>query len=610
MQKGNLSINSENILPIIKKWLYSDSDIFIRELVSNSTDAITKFKLAAETDEAEQFEVCVTLDKENKTIAVSDNGIGMTKEEVVKYIAEIAFSGANDFVNKYKDKANDIIGHFGLGFYSTFMVADKVEIDTLSYKEEAEPVKWLCDGGIEYELSNSDRTQRGTTITLYVSEDGEQFLEEYTLRNTLKKYCKFMPFNIYFNVVKGEQGTEEGKNEENGKGELINTYPLWLKQPSECTDEEYKSFYHETFSDFTDPLFWIHLNMDYPFKLKGILYFPKLKHELETIEGQVKLYSNQVFIADNIKEVIPEFLLLLKGTVDCQDLPLNVSRSFLQNDAYVKKLSGYITKKVADKLNSVFKKDRETYNGYWDDINPFVKYGCIKEKDFYDKVNPCIVYKTTSGDYATLDEFLERNKETSKDKIFYVTNENQQAQYIRMFKDNGMEAVILTANLDNPFISYLESYETKVKFSRIDSDISEALKQADDEASKDEKNAEDEKLENIFSNALNKKSLKVKVENLKSSSVPAIILLSEQSRRMQEMSKMFGGLKEFETEQTLVLNKNNSLVKRLLCSEDNENTNLAIEHIFDLAMLSHKTLTIEEMTKFMERSNTILEKML
>ncbi len=629
MEKGNLSINSENILPIIKKWLYSDSDIFIRELVSNATDAITKLKKLVDMGEAsniakdEKYEIHVELDEKNKTIRVMDNGIGMNGEEIKQYINQIAFSGASDFVSKYGDKLGkegEIIGHFGLGFYSAFMVADKVQIDTLSYRDGETAAMWLCDGGIEYEMGESTRDTRGTTVTLYVSEESKDFLDEYKIKGILKKYCSFIPVEIYFDVIKDEpEVASEEVIEENSTDEIPqatpinNTTPLWAKQPSECTDEEYKEFYHNLFSDFNEPLFWIHLNMDYPFRLKGILYFPKLKHELESIEGQVKLYNNQVFIADNIKEVIPEFLLLLKGALDCPDLPLNVSRSFLQNDGYVTKMSSYITKKVADKLNSLFKKDRETFNKYWDDISPFIKYGCIKEKDFYEKIKSSIVFKTTVGDYVTLEEFTTRNKEKTADKVFYVSNEQQQAQYIKMFKDEGMEAVILTTNLDNPFISYLESYEHSVHFNRIDSDISSTLKDTEEET--DESKAVNESLQNLFTSNLNNENLKVNIEGLKTQSISAVMLLSEQSRRMQEMSKMFGGGLSpdmFKAEETIVLNKNNSLVKALLEIRDDENkkddVKMICEQIYDLAMISHKPLSTEAMTEFIERSNKILEK--
>ncbi len=638
--KGNLSINSENILPIIKKWLYSDTDIFIRELVSNAADAITKLKLLKGmdengSDENEQYRIDVYLDKEAKTITVSDNGIGMNAEEITKYITEIAFSGATDFLNKYQDKVDkdsDIIGHFGLGFYSSFMVADKVQIDSLSYRDGEQAAKWVCDGGIEYELSESDRAERGTTVTLFVGADGEEFLDEYKLREVLSKYCSFMPIEIYFTVKKTEEENaeeasadevaSEAASEEAGEADEVvqpketpinETNPLWLKPAKDCTDEEYKQFYHSTFSDFSDPLFWIHLNMDYPFKLKGILYFPKLKHELESIEGQVKLYNNQVFIADNIKEVIPEFLLLLKGVIDCPDLPLNVSRSFLQNDSYVKKLSGYITKKVADKLNQVFKNDREAYNGYWEDINQFIKYGCIREKDFYDKVKEAVLFKTTSADYVTLAEFKERNKDKTGDKVFYVSDEKQQSQYIKLFKENELEAVVLPTKLDNPFISYLESYEPSVKFNRIDSDITEALK--DKQEGAEENKEEAESVQKLFAEVLDKKELKVKTESLKSEAVSSVILLSEQSRRMQEMSKMFGGgMPMFANEETLVLNKNNSLIKTLLNMRNDEgkkdDVKLICEHVFDLAVMGHKTLDTDAMARFIERSNALMERVL
>ncbi len=617
MEKGNLSINSENILPIIKKWLYSDTDIFVREMVSNATDAITKMKKLVDMGDApnvpkdEKYQVTVKLDKENGTISFIDNGIGMTADEIKQYINQIAFSGASDFIEKYKDKIdkdNEIIGHFGLGFYSAFMVASKVEIDTLSYKDGAQAAKWFCDGGIEYELTDGERTSRGTTITLYLMDDEKEFLETYKLSTILRKYCGFLPVEIYLEDSKVVENEEGEKPEE--PHPINDTNPLWLKQPNETTDEEYKEFYHKVFSDFNDPLFWIHLNMDYPFRLKGILYFPKLKHELESIEGQVKLYNNQVFIADNIKEVIPEFLLLLKGTIDCPDLPLNVSRSFLQNDGYVTKMSGYITKKVADKINSIFKKDREQFNTYWSDIHPFIKYGCIREKDFYEKVKPSIIFKSIKGDFVTLEEFLERNKEKTGDKVFYVTNENVQAQYVQMFKEQDMDAVILNTNLDNPFISYLESYESNVHFHRIDSDISESLK--DGEAA--ETKELDEALQELFKKSLNNENIVIKAENLKNNKLAAVILQPEHARRMAEMSKMFGGMNmggAFPSEESLVLNKNSSLVQKLMEIKDNtereNDIKLICEHIYDLAMLSYKPLSPEAMTKFIERSNYFLQ---
>lgn len=627
MEKGNLSINSENILPIIKKWLYSDSDIFLRELVSNGCDAISKLKKLAAMGEAdipedERYKVEVQVDTENSIIKVIDNGIGMTADEIKEYITQIAFSGANDFINKYKDQiegGNDIIGHFGLGFYSAFMVADKVQIDSLSYKDGSTSARWICDGGIEYEMGESDRTERGTTITLYLGEDGKDFNNAWKIREVLTKYCYFMPTEIYFTdiVSEAKKAEEDAKKAEEKPDEPIVqeekkplniTTPLWLKKPSECTDEEYKSFYHSVFTDFNDPLFWIHLNMDYPFRLKGILYFPKLKHDLEAIEGQVKLYNNQVFIADNIKEVIPEFLLLLKGTIDCPDLPLNVSRSFLQNDGYVTKMSGYITKKVADKLNSLFKKEREEYAKFWDDISPFIKYGCMKERDFYDKVKESLLFKTTGDEYVTLQEYLDKNKEKHENKVFYVTNEQQQAQYIKMFKDNDMEAVMLSTGLDTAFISYMEMYNSGVSFARIDSDITEMLK-SDGEVDKEV----NEGLETLFKDNLEKENLKISVENLKADNVSGVIQLSEQSRRMQEMSAMYGGgmNMNFPTDETLVLNANNNVVKLLLDMKDKDNkkddVKMICEQIYDLAMMSHKPLEMEAMTKFITRSNKIME---
>ena len=535
----------------------------------------------------------------------------MTDEEIKKFINQIAFSGASAFIEQYKDKLgaeNEIIGHFGLGFYSAFMVAEKVEINSLSYKEGSVATKWISDGGIEYEMDSSDKSTRGTEITLFVSEDSKEFLNEYKLTSILDKYCNFMPVNIYFKNVDNKKD-EENKNEEKTpeKLEPINvTNPLWMKNPSDCTDDEYKEFYKSVFHDFNDPLFWIHLNMDYPFKLKGILYFPKLKNEYETIEGQVKLYCNQVFVADNVKEVIPEFLLLLKGTMDCPEIPLNVSRSFLQNDSNVAKMSSYISKKVADKLNSLFKKERESYCNYWKDISPFIKYGCIKEKSFYDKIKNSIIFKTTKDDFVTIEEYLEKNKDKIENKMFYVTDKQQQSQYIKMFEEQGIEAVILDTNLDNAFISYLESYETNIKFMRIDSDITNSLK---DETTDTEGN---EDLTNLFKENLEKEDIKIKIENLKSSSISAIILLDEQGRRMQEMSKMFGGMQglNMPTNEELVINKNNDLVKTLLKLKDNESkkedVKLICNQIYDLAMMSHKQLSNKEMNDFIERSNKIL----
>ena len=632
MEKGNLSIHSENILPIIKRWLYSDPDIFVREMVSNASDAILKLKKLSDMGEApnipkdETYSICVRIDKEAKTLTFEDNGVGMTAEEIREYINQIAFSGASAFLEKYQDKMgkdNEIIGHFGLGFYSCFMVADKVQIDSLSWQSEAEAARWQCDGGIEYEMSPGERTTRGTAITLFINEEQEEFLEEFKLRSILTKYCSFLPVEIFLNpkeevIDEPIEVSEDGEPKDIPQGPVpINdTNPLWLKPPNECTDEEYKSFYQKVFLDFNEPLFWIHLNMDYPFRLKGILYFPKLKHELEYIEGQVKLYNNQVFVADNIKEVIPEYLLLLKGVMDCPDLPLNVSRSFLQNDGYVKKMSGYISRKVADKLNSLFKKDHEQYRSYWDDISPFIKYGCIKEQDFYNKIKGSVLYKTIVDDYVTLEEFLERNKDKTDKKVFYVSNEQLQAQYIKMFKEQGLEAVFLTTQLDNPFISYVENYEREqaVQFNRIDSDLSDALKQEGEASEADKK--QQEEMEKLFQEALKNDKLKVNIETLKSDAISAVILLSEQSRRMQEMSRAYGGMGGmpgmFENEEALVLNRTNNLVQILFNLKDDsdrkEDVDMIAMQIYDLAMMSHKPLPTEQMTRFIERSNRILER--
>ena len=632
-EKGNISINTENIFPIIKKWLYSEKDIFIRELVSNASDAISKLKKLDAMGEAElpddnKYEIKVIVNKNDKTIKVLDNGLGMTDEEVKKYINQIAFSGAVDFIEKYKDKSDDgqIIGHFGLGFYSAFMVSERVQIDTLSYQNGAKAVKWVSDGGTEFEMSDSDKTDRGTMITLYLTEDSLEFVDEYKMRQTLEKYFAFLPIELYLeDAAKEVEKTEEKPAEatENDKSEgktepvapkpLNDIKPLWLKNPKDCTDEEYKQFYTKVFHDFNEPLFWIHLNMDYPFNLKGILYFPKLKHEFETMEGQIKLYYNQVFVADNIKEVIPEFLMLLKGVLDCPDLPLNVSRSFLQNDGYVSKISTHITKKVADKLTSIFENERESYEKYWNDINPFVKYGCIREEKFYDRVKDIIIYKSTKGGYVTLNEYLEKNKEKHENKVFYVSDENQQAQYIKLFNENDMEAVILSTMIDNHFMSLIESKVTGVQFNRIDADISANMKQENTGIAE----ADVSYLETLFKETINDEKLKIQVEALKNDSIPAVVLLSEHSRRMQEMSKMYGGGMDmssmFPKEQTLVLNSSNKLVKAVIDLKDNESkkddVKLISEHIYDLAMMSHQPLDSEAMSKFIARSNEILMKL-
>lgn len=610
MAKGNISVSSENIFPIIKKWLYSDKDIFLRELVSNASDAVTKIKKLSGIGEAkiaddEKFRIDVIVNKAEKTLTIKDNGIGMTAEEIDKYITQIAFSGASDFLEKYKDEDNKdggIIGHFGLGFYSAFMPSKSVTIDSLSYMEGAKPAKWFCDGSMEYDLTEGARTERGTTITLEIAEDSEEFLEEFTVRQVLAKYCSFLPVEIYL-TIEGQENEGEDKKEE---APINDVSPLWIKAPKDCTDEEYKDFYRKVFMDFSEPLFWIHLNVDFPFNLKGILYFPKLNHEFATNEGQIKLYNNQVFVADNVKEVIPEFLMLLKGVIDCPDLPLNVSRSFLQNDGYVKKISAHITKKVADKLSEIYKKERENYNLYWDDINMFIKYGCIRDEKFYDKVKDVMIYKDLNGEYITLSEYLE-----GKDKkdVYYVSNEVQQAQYISLFKEQGQNAVILPAMIDNHFISFVEMKEEGVKFRRIDSDISDSLKGDD---GKDEEF--DKAVSEIFKAELGKEDLKIEVQSLKNESVPAMMTLSEESRRMQEIYKSYGqqfaGMSGmFTDDYTLVINRNNPIVKKL-SGLDETDKKMVCEHLYDLAMISNKPLSAEEMVKFIERSNKILEKMI
>ena len=672
MEKGNLSINSENIFPIIKKWLYSDHDIFYRELISNGCDAITKLKKLSmigefEEPDGEEYRIDVEVSPEEKTIVIRDNGIGMTADEVKEYINQIAFSGAADFLEKYKDKANDdqIIGHFGLGFYSSFMVAHRVTISTLSYKKDARPVFWSSEEGMEFEMEEGDKTERGTEITLYLNEDSYEFANEYRAEEVLKKYCSFMPIPIYFkNVDKPEEKKEDAKEvkdvEVDGNGEardaetvkegpkpLNDTNPLWTKHPNDCTDDEYKDFYRKVFRDYREPLFWIHLNMDYPFNLKGILYFPKINIEYENIEGVIKLYSNQVFIADNIKEVIPEFLLLLKGVIDCPDLPLNVSRSALQNDGFVRKISDYITKKVADKLSGMFKTDRENYEKYWDDINPFIKYGFLKDDKFREKMKDYFIYKNLEGKYVTIEEYIEASKksglnkeeaasedkagdgdkaaettenadenpeaaEAKKDKVYYVTDEKQQSQYINMFKSEGLDAVLLTHNIDQPFISQLEAGNDKVRFLRIDADVSDSVKEdvGEDELKDIEK--EQKELEKLFRKILNKEKLEVKVEKLKSEKISAVITLSEESRRMSDMMKMYsmpgmGADDMFGGQESLTLNANNQLVQYLAEHKKGRKVELIVAQLYDLAMLAHKPLAPEAMTAFVERSNEIME---
>jgi molecular chaperone HtpG len=627
-EKGNISINTENIFPIIKKWLYSEKDIFIRELVSNAADAISKLnKLAAmgETtlDDDYKFKITVSVNKEAGTIKVIDNGIGMTGDEVKKYINQIAFSGAKDFIEKYKDKTDDqqIIGHFGLGFYSSFMVAKKVKIDTLSYVEGAQAVSWVSDGNTEFEMEPSDKTDVGSVITLYLADDSMEFVDHYKMSEVLRKYFAFLPYELYLvdeNEKPDDKKEEKDKKEEDKKPEpLNNVNPLWKKNPKDCTEEEYKAFYREVFMDFQEPLFWIHLNMEYPFRMQGIIYFPRLKHEFETMEGKIKLYYNQVFVADNIKEVIPEFLLMLKGMLDCPDLPLNVSRSFLQNEGYVQMISKHITKKVADKLTLLYKKENDNYIKYWADIHPFVKYGCIRENNFYERVKDIIIFKTTNDAYVSLSEYLENNKEKHENTVYYVSDVKQQAQYINMFKENDMEAVILNTMIDSHFISFLESQNSGVKFLGIDSDVTANLK--DDSKDEDEKEVKKiaEKLEKLFKDGLDNQELKVQVEKLKSESTPAMIILSEQSKRMQDMSRMFGGQDMshmFPKEETLVLNRNNKLVKALVESignkENDDKRKLMVKQIYDLALLSHKPLEPEAMTAFVQRSIELMEKMI
>lgn len=656
---GNLSINSDNIFPIIKKWLYSDHDIFFRELISNGCDAITKLKKLDMMGEYSipddnEFKIKVLANSNDKTLTFIDNGIGMTADEVEEYINQIAFSGAEAFLEKYKDKTNEdqIIGHFGLGFYSAFMVADRVTIDTLSYKDGATAVHWECDGGVEFDMSDSDKTERGTTITLYLNDDSLEFANEYRAREVINKYCSFMPIEIYLEnpnaepqydtideadvtekdvvvetiveeakteEVENEDGTKEIKEISPAKNKakilrrpqpLNDTNPLWTKHPNECTEDEYKDFYRKVFLDYKEPLFWIHLNMDYPFNLKGILYFPKLNTKYDTIEGTIKLYNNQVFIADNIKEVIPEFLMLLKGVIDCPDLPLNVSRSALQNDGFVKKISDYISKKVADKLTGMCKTDKELYEKYWDDISPFIKYGCLKDEKFCEKINDYILFKNIDGKYLTLPEALEENEEKHKNTIFYVTDEIMQSQYINMFRSEGIDAVLLTHTIDEPFITHLEKKNEGVKFLRIDSDLNDSFKDKNANDDSEEFKKISSELTEIFKKALNNDKLDVKVEQLKNENISSMVTLSEDSRRMQDMMKMYGmaGMDPsmFAADVTLVLNANNALVKYILDNKDGENTNIFCEQLYDLALISHKQLSPDEMTKFIERSNKIM----
>ena len=673
---GNLSIDSDNIFPIIKKWLYSDHDIFIRELVSNGCDAITKLKkleIMGEYTFPEDYKasIQVIVNPEEKTMKFIDTGLGMTADEVEEYITKIAFSGATAFLEKYKDKTNadEMIGHFGLGFYSAFMVADEVHIDTLSYRDGATAVHWECDGGTQYTIGDGSKTTVGTEITLYLNEESVEFANEYRTREVLDKYCSFMPVEIFLSKANAEPEYEtieeselrdddvviehihedaktEEKENESGEKEIVEVspakemvkiqkrpvalndiHPLWTKHPNECSEDEYKDFYRKVFMDYKEPLFWIHLNMDYPFNLKGILYFPKINTEYDSGEGTIKLYNNQVFIADNIKEVIPEFLMLLKGVIDCPDLPLNVSRSALQNDGTVKKISEYISKKVADKLTGMCKTDRENYEKYWDDISPFIKYGCIKDDKFYDRIKDCLLFKNLDGKYLTLQDFVAENKkedtaeavketestenaeEKQKEKtvLFYVTDEVQQSQYINLFKEQGIDAVILKHNIDSAFITHLERQDDTIKFERIDADVNADMKE---EVSEEDLKEEKETLTDVFHKALNNDKLEVKVEKLKNASVSSMIVLSEETRRMQDMMKMYNmyGMDPnmFGGPATLVLNANNELVQYIFNHKDSEHVPMMCEQLYDLAMLSHKPLAPEEMTKFITRSNKIM----
>ncbi len=657
---GSLSISSENIFPVIKKWLYSDHDIFYRELVSNGCDAITKLKkleLMGEFEKPEdlEYQIHVTVNPTDKTITVTDNGIGMTEEEVEEYINQIAFSGAQDFLNKYKDKANEdqIIGHFGLGFYSAFMVADKVTIDTLSYREGAKPVRWESEGGTEFEMGDGEKDTVGTVITLYLNEDSVEFSNEYRAREVLEKYCGFMPVPIFLNNAEAEPQYEtiekdeltekdtvvetiveeaktEEKENEDGEKEVVevspakekykilkrpvavnDVNPLWNKHPNECTEEEYKSFYRKVFMDYKEPLFWIHLNMDYPFNLKGILYFPKINTEYDSLEGTIKLYNTQVFIADNIKEVIPEFLMLLKGVIDCPDLPLNVSRSALQNDGFVKKISDYITKKVADKLTGMCKTDRENYEKYWDDISPFIKFGCLKDDKFEEKMKEYVLFKDLNKKYLTLQDCLDDAKEKHENVIYYVTDEKEQSQYINMFKEEGLNAVIMGHNIDSPFISQLEQKKEGLKFMRIDADVTDTFKETVAEEDAESFKADTEKLTEIFKKALNNDKLEVKVEKLKNGQVASMMIVSEESRRMQDMMKMYNmyGMDPSmfgANSGTLVLNANHSLVKYVLDNPEEELTGKICQQLYDMAALTHGSLSPERMSGFVSRSNEIM----
>ena len=619
MEKGTISINAQNIMPVIKKWLYSDKDIFVREIVSNGCDAIAKYRLLAARGEApacDEYRVDVVADKEKGTLSVSDNGVGMTADEVKKYIAQVAFSGAEEFLKQYKPEEGEkggIIGHFGLGFYSAFMVSGKVVIDTLSWQEGAKSVRWISEDGMSYEMEDSDRKERGTTITMYLNDEDKEFLEKYTLRGVLEKYCAFMATPIFVSEKQPESAenqpesdSEEEKKTEPAAPEQINdTNPLWLKKPSDCTDEEYKAFYHKVFHDLEEPLFWIHLNAEYPFNLKGILYFPRIKNEFSASEGQVKLFSNQVFVADNIKEIIPEFLLLLKGVIDCPDLPLNVSRSFLQNDGYVKKLSGYITRKVADRLITEFNTRREDYQKYWDDIHPFVKYGCIRDEKFYDRVKDALLFKTTDDEYLTLKEYGDKAFTEDKKTVFYASDKQRQAQMIKLYTDQGTPVVLLDTMIDNNFISFMEySGKNEVTFRRVDASMEGLTEEGD----KDEETRA--ALEGLFRKALADDKLEVQMERFKTSDLPAMITVEEQSRRFTEMSRAWGGNFNMPEKRTLVLNSAHPLIAYLKgASVEDELTGMVCQQVADLAEMSRQTLDPERMVAFLSRSNTLLTRL-
>ena len=611
-EKGTISINAENIMPVIKKWLYSDKDIFVREVVSNGCDAVSKMKRLLSMGEAKLAEgegedpwrIDVVANAEENTLSFTDNGIGMTAEEVKKYIAQVAFSGAEEFLKKYKaeDGANGIIGHFGLGFYSVFMVSKKVVIDTMSYQEGAQAVRWISEDGMEYDLEDSDRTTRGTTITLYLNDEDKEFAELWTLRQTLEKYCQFMPVPIYASEVKAPREGEEEK--EAPKPEQVNdTHPLWLKRPADVKDEEYHEFYHKVFHDYDEPLFWIHLNAEYPFNLKGILYFPKLKNEFTANEGVIKLYNNQVFVADNIKEVIPEFLMLLKGVIDCPDLPLNVSRSFLQNDGYVKKMAAYITRKVADRLLSEFNNRREDYQKYWDDIHPFVKYGCIRDEKFYERVKPALLYKTSAGDYMTLEEYKNKDCPGEETTVYYASDEKRQAQMIRLYTEQGKDVVLLDTLIDNNFISFLEytEREQKLKFLRVDA-AADGLTDDGEAMSEDDL----KRLGEMFKKATGDDTLSVEARPFKSDDLIAMITVDEQSRRLTEMSRQWGRDMNLPEKRTLVLNRKHPVVQYLEKQEDGERTQQLCAQVFDLAEMARQPLVADRMVEFLKRSNALL----